>query len=287
MRGPISIFGGKHYMIKHLLQLIPPHKTYVEVFGGGAKLLFAKEPSPIEVYNDIDSNLVNFFRVLKDDKAFEEFYKFCICTPYSREIFYECRKDIAAEPDKVQRAWKFFVSAKMAFSGRHKSPSWSKCTTQSRRGMPSGVSSWISAIEGLQDVHNRLFRVLIEHQNFKKVILDADTKDTFYYLDPPYVQSVRKGKDRYPHELSDDEHQELVDILLDIKGQVMLSGYINDIYKQLEDAGWDRKDYGTSSFAAGRTKQTGLKGDGSVKETQKRMESIWLSPNYKKDNYAS
>ena len=268
-------------MVKNLLQWIPPHKTYVEAFGGGATLLFAKEPSPVEVYNDIDSNLVNFFQVLRDDAAFEEFYKLCVCTPYSREIFGECRQDIEKESDNVKRAWKFFVSAKMAFSGRHKSPSWSKCTTQSRRGMSIKTSAWISSIEGLQDVHNRLFRVLIEHQDFKKVILDADTTDTLYYLDPPYVQSARKGKDRYPHELSDGEHQELVDILLSLKGKVILSGYPNNIYKALENAGWDRKDYSTSSFAAARTKQTKLKGDGVIKESQKRTESVWLSPNCK------
>lgn len=266
-------------MMKHLLKLIPTHKTYVEAFGGGAKLLFAKEPSPIEVYNDIDGNLVNFFQVLKDDKDFEEFYKLCICTPYSREIFYECRQGIDDESNDVKRAWKFFVSAKMAFSGRHKSPSWAKCTTQSRRGMALHVSSWISSIEGLQDIHNRLFSVLIEHLDYKKVILDADTSDTFYYLDPPYVQSARNGKDRYSHELSDDEHKELVDVLLTLKGKVVLSGYVNDIYEPLEQAGWERKNYSISAFAAARTKQTKLQGAGSVKNSQKRIESVWVSPN--------
>src|SRR6185369_3224539 len=105
MKIPIKIYGGKHYMLKHLLKLIPPHKTYVEAFGGGGSLLFAKDPSPVEVYNDIDGNLVNFFRVLQNDTTFQEFYKLCICTPYSRELFYDIREAIKTEPDNVKRAW--------------------------------------------------------------------------------------------------------------------------------------------------------------------------------------
>lgn len=265
MRSPIPIYGGKTYMIKHLLKLIPAHATYVEVFGGTAKFLFAKDVSPVEVYNDIDSNLANFFHVLREDDLFEEFYKLCISTPYSREVFVECRD--TAETDLVKRAWRFFVVAKMAFSGRYKCPGWSKCTTRSRRNMCSTVSGWISSIEGLPEVHSRLFRVLIENRDFRKVIEENDTPNTFFYLDPPYVQSARKGTNKYSFEMGDKDHKDLVESLLKIEGKAILSGYDNNIYKKLEENKWTRRDYEATSSAIPSITQ----------KDNRRTECLWFN----------
>lgn len=254
-------------MLKHLLRLIPTHQIYIEVFGGTAKLLFAKDVSPVEVYNDIDGNLVNLFRVLRDDKSFDEFYKLCVCTPYSREIFSECTKNINRESDSIKRAWQFFVVAKMSFSGRYKCPGWSKCVTRSRRNMASTVSAWISSIEGLQEVHNRLFSVLIENRDFRKVILENDGPEVFFYLDPPYVQSSREGTNKYSYEMSDKDHEDLVEILLNVKGKVILSGYNNNIYKKLEESDWLRKDYETTSSAI----------PSNTNKNAYRIESLWMN----------
>lgn len=105
-------------MVAKLLPLIPPHKIYVEVFGGGASLLFAKEPSPVEVYNDLDSGLVNFFRVLRDPGKFEKFYRKVCFTPYSREEYCFCRDTWGECKDDVERAYRWFVVARMSFSGK-------------------------------------------------------------------------------------------------------------------------------------------------------------------------
>lgn len=268
MNSPIKIYGGKHYMLKFLLPLIPPHKTYIEVFGGGANLLLAKPISPIEVYNDIDSNLVNFYRVLRDQP--QELINKLSLTPCSREEFYTVRNDLTGDP--VERAWKFFIVSRMAFAGRHHSPSFGRCITKSRRGMAMSVSSWLSSIDGLEEVHNRLLTVLIEHQDFRKLIPSCDEKDVFFYLDPPYVTKERKGKDKYKHEMSDKDHEELIDIVLNCNGKFLISGYNNEIYSRL---GWERIDYETISYAAARTKETGLNVSGIVSETQKRIECIW------------
>lgn len=93
MKSPISWFGGKYYLAHKIIKLFPPHSIYVEPFGGAAHVLFAKEPSPVEVYNDIDSGLVNFFRVLRDPKSFGELALLCSLTPYSREEYYYFRKN--------------------------------------------------------------------------------------------------------------------------------------------------------------------------------------------------
>lgn len=278
MKSPISIYGGKHYMLKFLLQHIPEHKVYVEAFGGGAKLLLAKPISPTEVYNDIDSNLVNFFQVVRNKQQFDEFLRMCQYTPYSREEFYAIRNNIDDTEDPIERAWKFFTVCRMAFAGRHKSPSWARCITRPSRNMALHVSSYISAIEDLEPLHERLFSVLIEHQDFRNIIPSCDTKDTFFYLDPPYVMESRKGKDKFKHEMSDEDHKELIDIVLSAKGKFVISGYENDIYKTLEDAGWQKIYFNAISWAAARTEETGLNQKGIISATQTRQECIWKSP---------
>lgn len=91
MGSPITWFGGKGMMASKILPYFPEHHTYAEPFGGGASMLFAKPPSPVEVYNDMDSGLVNFFRVLRDPEAFERFHHLAALTPYSREEYCHCR----------------------------------------------------------------------------------------------------------------------------------------------------------------------------------------------------
>lgn len=111
LRSPIVWFGGKGNMVAKLLPLIPPHRIYVEPFGGGASLLFAKKPSPVEVYNDLDSGLVNFFRVLRDPKKFERLHKLVSLTPYSREEYDFCRATWETCDDDVERAYRWYVVA--------------------------------------------------------------------------------------------------------------------------------------------------------------------------------
>jgi len=276
-QSPIVWFGGKGNMVAKLLKLIPPHKIYVEVFGGGASLLFAKKPSPVEVYNDIDSGVVNFFRVLRDEEKFQKFYEKVCLTPYSREEYYYCVDTWEQCDDEVERAYRWFIVARMSFSGCF-GGGWSFSVTASSRGMSGRCSAWLGVVEGLPAIHERFMRVQIEHRDFKELIPLYDTKDTLFYLDPPYVHATRSGG-RYNYECSDKDHEDLVEILLNIKGKAMLSGYANDIYVKLEEAGWARYDFETVCHAAGRTRQTGILGKGAAKERCRRVESVWMSPN--------
>jgi DNA adenine methylase len=263
-------------MTAKLLKLIPPHKVYVEVFGGGASLLFAKKPSPVEVYNDIDSNLVSFFRVLRDEEKFQKFYEKVCLTPYSREEYYYCMDTWEQCEDEVERAYRWFVAVRMSFSGIFGN-GWGFVVTSSCRGMASRCSSWLSAIEELPLIHRRFMVVQVEHRDFRDLIPLYDTKDTLYYLDPPYVRATRSAGE-YKHECGDKDHEDLVEMLLSIKGKAMLSGYANDIYVKLEEAGWARYDFETACYAVGRTRLTGILGEGSALEKCKRVESVWMSP---------
>ncbi|MGC9030097.1 MAG: DNA adenine methylase [Desulfomonilaceae bacterium] len=276
MRSPIVWFGGKGQMVKKLLALLPRHHIYVEAFGGGASLLFAKEPSRVEVYNDLDSGLVNFFRVLRDPQKFARFYHLAVLTPWSREEYDYCRKTWQDVEDEVERAYRWFVVARMSFSGNF-GRSWSACVTHSHNGMASTTSKWLSILREMPMIHERIMRVQIEHQDFRQLIPHYDTENTLFYLDPPYVPETRKDGG-YSCEMSLVDHAEMVDVLLGIKGMAILSGYAHPVYNKLEQNGWQRIDYSTSCHAVGRTRQTGVIGPGSAAKKSPRVESVWLNP---------
>jgi len=260
-------------MVKKLLPLIADHRVYVEPFGGGASLLFSKEPSPVEVYNDLDSGLVNFFRVLRDRRQFKRLQFLASLTPYAREEFewaLQTWRECANPADKAHR---WFIVARMSFSGRF-GASWGFSVTSTSRRMASSVSSYLSAVEHLPNVCDRLLRVQIEHAAALQVIRTYDTKETLFYVDPPYVHSTRRSGG-YLHEMADDDHRELVDLLLSVKGRVILSGYSNPLYLQLEKRKWHRIDWQTDCSASG-TRQTALKGEIGRAE-RRRVESVWMN----------
>jgi len=280
LRSPIWWFGGKGNMVAKILPLFPPHRIYVEPFGGGASLLMAKAPAPVEVYNDLDSGLVNLFRVLRDEAKFERFRRLVELTPYSREEYNDCRtwlREHGEGEDGVERAYRFFVVARQSFSG-HFAASWGYSFSLSTRGMASTCSSWLSTIEGLPAMHERLMRVQIEHSDFRTILTAYDSPDTLFYCDPPYVPATRKNGN-YVHEMTESDHEEFVQRLLKLKGMVVLSGYNHGIYSPLETAGWQRIDFETACYAAARTRGTGILGEGAARSKQPRVESVWLSPN--------
>ncbi|MFZ8803112.1 MAG: DNA adenine methylase [Candidatus Calescibacterium sp.] len=179
VKTPLSkYYGGKFNMIKFLLQFVPPHKVYVEVFGGSGALLFAKEPSKLEVFNDIDSEVVNFFRILRDKRKFKEFYRQVSLVPYSREEFKNFLKTLG-EGNEVERAVKFFVCVKQSFGGQLQNTGWSYGKTTNK-----DVSAYLSAIENLPQVVERLRRVQIENRDYRKIFEIYDSEDTFFLLRP-------------------------------------------------------------------------------------------------------
>ena len=281
MRSPIRWFGGKGNMVKKLLPLLPPHKIYVEPFGGGASLLFAKAPSPVEVYNDIDSGLVNFFRVIRDPEKFDKFYRLVCLTPYSREEYNYCRSTWEECDDEIERAYRWYVVARMSFSGDF-SNSWGFTVALSENNMAGTCNRWLSAIEMLPQVHQRFMRVQVEHSDFRDIFGTYDTPSTLFYCDPPYIHDTRSST-RYKHEMTNIDHEELVNILLSIKGMALLSGYKHEIYEPLEMAGWQRYDFKTACCAVGRTRGTKILGKGSIKKALPRTESVWVSPSCNKN----
>ena len=269
VKSPVAWLGGKSRMVNKLIPMIPEHKTYVEPFGGGGSMLLAKLPSKIEVYNDLDSGIVNFFRVLRNKVSFSELQRLVSLTPYSREEYHECNESWNTSEDFIDMAHKWFVVARMSFSGMF-GQSFGYSRTSSSRGMAQCVSAYLGAIERLPEICERLLRVLIENKDALKLIEQFDSESTFFYLDPPYVLSTRNPSAGYRHEMTDEQHLKLIELVQKLKGKVMISGYVNELYETLEQKGWQRIDFDAFLSASGHTKNT--KGLDS-----KRTESVWLN----------
>jgi DNA adenine methylase len=235
------------------------------------------------VINDLDSDIVNFFRVLRDPRKFERFRRLASLTPYSREEFVRFRCDWRARwqacLDDVERAYRWYVVARMSFAGEF-GRSWGHSVGASRLGMANAVAQWLSIVDMLPEIAERVRTVQIEHGDWLRTMEGYDSPNTLFYLDPPFVRSTRRGG-KYQHEMDSPEHRELVEVLLNIQGRAVLSGYRNAIYLPLEEAGWKRVDVPGACFAVGRTRLTRLQGAGSLLKLgtrHLRTEALWVSP---------
>lgn len=265
-KSPLVWYGGKFYMAKTLLGLFPPHKIYCEVFGGAAHVLMAKAPAN-DVYNDIDSGLVNFFRVLRDRGP--EFCDMVQLYPYSREEFCFCRDNWEDEEDPVRRAAMWFVSVRQSFAANRKD--FGFCVTKTSAGLSKVVNKFICTIPKLPEVTDRLRKATIENIDFRRLIPIYDTADTLFYCDPPYMFCARAEKDRerlkYKYEMTDKDHADLLEILQQVKGKVVLSGYNSELYNDTL-AGWRKVE---------KTVLCNCERVNGKRST--RTEVVWLSPN--------
>ena len=235
-------YGGKFTHLDWLLPLLPDCHHYCEPFAGSAAVLLNRKPSPVETYNDIDGEVVNFFRVLRDQP--EDLVRAIALTPFSREEFYIAVCEPTAELPPLERARRFFVRARQARTGLAQTASlgrWANCKTSSRRGMSGVVSRWLGSIEGLPQVTERLLRVQIENRPALEVVSLYDAPDTLFYCDPPYPHQARGDTKAYGFEMSDDDHVRLARTLKSIRGKAAVSGYRCDLMDTLYK-GWRRYD---------------------------------------------
>lgn len=255
---PITWFGGKSKLAARIVSHFPDHHTYVEPFGGSAAVLLTKPAAKVEVYNDIDRELVNLFTVLRDETLFKRLKEACEHTAYSRAEF-----ELALEPaaDPVEAARRFVVRQRQSHGGIGRR--WSYCIQDSQGGVSSAVRRWLSGVERLPAVHRRMRNVQIESDDWSAVLKRYDSPRTLFYLDPPYPAHTRIGGG-YRHELDDEDHRRLAETLLGLRGMAVLSGYRCDAYVTLEDAGWQRVEYDVPAYVSPRR--------------DRRKESLWISP---------
>lgn len=227
-------YGGKYSHLDWLLPLLPKCHHYCEPFGGSAAVLLNREPSPVETYNDLDGEVANFFRVLRDHK--DDLIEAIGLTPFSREEFYlACAPAERATPP-LERARRFFVRARQVRTGLAQTASigrWANCKNTSRAGMSGVVSRWLWSIEGLAPIATRLLRVQIENRPALEVIKLYDSKQTLFYCDPPYAHDSRGDSKAYGFEMTDSDHERFASALNRIKGCAVVSGYDCKLYRGL------------------------------------------------------
>lgn len=235
-------YGGKFNHLSWLLPLLPKCHHYCEPFAGSGAVLLNRESSPVETYNDIDGEVVNFFRVLRDQT--NHLIKSIAFTPFSREEFYLSLSNHSDGLSDLERARRFYVRARQARTGLAQTASlgrWANCKNTSRAGMSGVVSRWLGSVEDLPEIALRLLRVQIENRPALDVIRLYDDRDTLFYCDPPYVHITRGDSKAYAFEMDEDAHGELAAALIQCKGKAAISGYrcklMDELYK-----GWKRYD---------------------------------------------
>jgi len=226
-------YGGKFSHLDWLLPLLPECHHFCEPFGGSAAVLLNRKPSMVETYNDIDGEVVNFFKVLRNQKS--KLVKVIGLTPFSREEF-AIACDIDPKLSELERARRFYVRARQVRTGLAQTASlgrWANCKNTSRGGMSGVISRWLGGVDALPEIAERLLRVQIENRPAIDVIKLYDSKGSLYYCDPPYIHGTRGDNKAYGYEMTDDEHRELASVLNKVNGKVAISNYECDLMDEL------------------------------------------------------
>ena len=258
-RPALRYYGGRWKLAPWIISRFPPHQNYVEPCGGAASVLLQKPRSPLETYNDLDGNVVNFFRALRDRP--DELIRKIRLTPWARAEY-----ELSLEPceDDVERARRFFVASWMSMQGGHHSKTSKTWKIQKRADYVFRLScdAWPDRADALTGLVERLQRVQIDNRDACDVIGRYDNADTLIYFDPPYIKATRHQADIYRLEVDQDFHIQAADLLRQCAGYVIVSGYACLLYTELyETHDWHRVDKEAQTNSGG-----------------KRIESLWLSP---------
>ena len=240
--------GAKNRLAPWIVSHIQPHKVYCEPFLGSAAVFLNKEPAYNEILNDLDDDIYNFFKVVREHH--EEFCRLIEATPYSRTEYSAAYMD---EPvSDLERARRFAVKCWQGFGCGN------KYKNGYRRGIgdtsPNPAKSWSQLPKTIMLAAERLKNAQIEHKDALELIKDLCGKDTFIYIDPPYLQDTRK-KYLYNHEMTDEQHAELLQIVKESDCKIMISAYENELYNT-ELIGWRKKHKSTTAECSRQRTET-------------------------------
>ena len=277
MTALLKFHGGKTYVAGAVLKIMPRHLSYVEPFAGGLQVLFARDPADrrlwwaehpgrltgvSEVVNDKDSHLANLYEVVRSDR-FGDFHRMAELTLFSEAEYRRAERVVAnkGDGDAVRWAWGYFVLVRQSYAGTKKGfAAVSKSRTRGRKN--EQVNAWLGAVDDLPAIHERLRDVLVLNRDALEVIADYDRPDALIYCDPPYPAGTRTAPDMYDHEMTDEGHKQLLDVITRVKSRVIVSSNPNAMY---DDAltGWSRHAIDLANHSAG----------GRAK--QRRQEVLW------------
>jgi len=261
-------YGGKFSHLDWLLPLLPDCHHYCEPFAGSAAVLLNRKPAAVETYNDIDGDVANFFRVLRD--RHEELIRTIALTPFSREEYHQSIYGSSSGISEVERARRFYIRARQTRTGLAQTASlgrWANCKETSRAGMSGVVSRWLGGVDALDDIARRLIRVQIENRPAVDIVNLYDSPRTLFYCDPPYLHATRGDANAYGFEMDESQHREFADAVNACTGMVAVSGYEHPLMDE-----W---------FKPGRWFKT-RGADKTIHSTKgKRCEILWTNYNPK------
>ncbi len=245
MKTPITYYGGKLSLLPKILPLIPKHDLYCEPFIGGAAVFFAKEKAKVEVINDINGEVVNFYQVLQND--FNELQREIKATLHSRDLHRRAQV-IYGNPDMfdcIKRAWAVWVLANMSFNNALDTSFTRSTDGKFSRKVASNRDQFSD------ELAERISGVQIECRDALKVIEMNDTPESFFYVDPPYVGACQGHYDGYTQE----DFDALISLLSKIKGKFLLSSYRNEVLTQaVKLHGWYQVEIKVNSNPTGSDK---------------------------------
>lgn len=251
MKRILNYPGSKWTLADEIIALMPEHETYVEPFFGSGAVFFNKPKAKIETINDIDSRIVNFFEVCRDNP--EELIRKIILTPHSREEYlrsYEVSEDAIEDARRLMvRCWQAIGAKTIDRTG------WRSLVDYNG---PDTSNEWANVWNRIEEVAYRLKGVQIEHQNAVKLLGRYNRPGVLSYVDPPYLLETR-SKRMYAHEFGDSEHIEMLKLLVNFKGKVILSGYESELYSQYLK-GWRKEVF-----------------DSNAETGAKRTEVLWMN----------
>ena len=273
---PLKWHGGKAYLAKKIIDLLPPRDgerpwdLWREPFFGGGSVTLQLDPEGLsEAVNDADHLLMDFWTTLQVN--FEEFQRRVSLVPFSEDsfLFGKLTTDLLSGGGRgfevIDRAVFFFIACRQSRQGLRRD--FATPTRRTRRGMNENVSAWLSAIEGLPEVHDRLKRIEIRNMPADAFIAKYDDPEAVFYCDPPYLHETRStGGGDYRHEMTDMEHELLLHCLSRIKGRFLLSGYRSDLYDDFaRSLNWRRVDFAIDNKASGK------------KTKEIKTECVWMN----------
>jgi len=264
-RAPFGYYGAKLRIVSQIVKSLPPHNAWVEAFCGSAALTLAKRAAPIEIINDLNGEIVNLFQQLRNNSA--ALCRAVALTPYARDEYLFAR-DTKPLKDPLERARRFLVSTMMTVNGTYGSSNagFSFSPSYSRGGKEARVSRWYNLPNRLAKVVERLRNIRIENKDARKLLsMFSDRPATLVYLDPPYFV---KRSHKYVFDAEDESfHKELLQICLNAKCMILVSGYSNPLYESylVEKGGWARE------TIAAKTRDTSG-------QDYDRTEVLWKNP---------
>lgn len=259
-RPVLRYHGGKFRLAPWIISHFPAHRCYVEPYGGAASVLMCKPRCYAEVYNDLDGEVVNLFRVLRNPAQARELERLLRLTPFAREEFEE---SYITAGDPIEQARRTIARSFMGFGSAAANGRATGFRANTTRSGTTPAHDWASFPDVLPAFVERLRGVVVENRPALAVMEHHDGPATLHYVDPPYPTVTRSGNKSctYRYEMTDDEHRELATALHSLRGMVVLSGYGCPLYDNELYPDWQRVE--RKAFADG---------------ARERVEVLWLNP---------